>query len=152
MSEILRHMLINHLINTLQRDIKILLCFVLLCLLGPHLQHMEAPRLGVKSELQLPASTTATVMPDLSHLCDLHHSSQQHRLLNPLSGARGGTHNFMDTGQVLYHWATIGTPKYWFSKTASPYDIPIDLQIWCLLSFLFRLQAIINIRTYLLKA
>ena len=28
--------------------------------LGPHLQHMEVPRLGVKLELQLPAYTTAT--------------------------------------------------------------------------------------------
>ena len=27
--------------------------------LGPHLQHMEVPRLGVESELQLPAYTTA---------------------------------------------------------------------------------------------
>ena len=32
-------------------------------------------RLGVKCELQLPAYTTATATPDLSHICDLHHSS-----------------------------------------------------------------------------
>ena len=31
---------------------------------------MEVPALGVKSELQLPAYTTAT--PDLNHVCDLH--------------------------------------------------------------------------------
>ena len=30
--------------------------------LGPHPQHMEVPRLGVESELQLPAYTTATAM------------------------------------------------------------------------------------------
>ena len=29
--------------------------------LGLHLQHMEVPRLGVESELQLPAYATATV-------------------------------------------------------------------------------------------
>ena len=29
------------------------------CFLGPHLQHMEVPRPGVKLELQLPAYTTA---------------------------------------------------------------------------------------------
>ena len=29
------------------------------CFLGLHLQHMEVPRLGVESELQLPAYTTA---------------------------------------------------------------------------------------------
>ena len=34
--------------------------------LGPHPQHMEVPRLGVESELQLPAYTTATATPDPS--------------------------------------------------------------------------------------
>ena len=29
-----------------------------------HLQHMEVPRLGVKSELKLPVYTTATATPD----------------------------------------------------------------------------------------
>ena len=32
--------------------------------LGPHPQHMEVPRLGVKLELQMLAYTTATAMPD----------------------------------------------------------------------------------------
>ena len=32
--------------------------------LGPHLWHMEVPRLGVESELQSLAYTTATAMPD----------------------------------------------------------------------------------------
>ena len=32
--------------------------------LGPHLWHMEVPRLGIELELQLPAYATA--MPDLS--------------------------------------------------------------------------------------
>ena len=47
----------------------------LLLFLGPHPWHMEVPRLGVKSELQLPAYATATAMPDPSCLYDLHHSS-----------------------------------------------------------------------------
>ena len=34
--------------------------------LGLYLRHMEVPRLGVKSEL--PAYTTDTAMPDLSHI------------------------------------------------------------------------------------
>ena len=55
---------------------------------GPHLRHMEVPRLGVESELQLQAYTTATATPDLSCVFDLHHSSQQSQILNPLSGAR----------------------------------------------------------------
>ena len=53
-----------------------------------HLQHMEVPRLGVESKLQLPPYTTATAMQDLSHVCDLHYSSQQCQILNPLSKER----------------------------------------------------------------
>ena len=41
-------------------------------ILGPHLQHVEVPRLGVASELQVPAYTTATATPDLNHICNLH--------------------------------------------------------------------------------
>ena len=43
--------------------------------LGPHPQHVEGPRLGVRSELQLPAYTSATATLDPSCICDLHHSS-----------------------------------------------------------------------------
>ena len=39
-----------------------------LCFLGPHLQHMEVPRLGVELELQLPATATATATQDPSIL------------------------------------------------------------------------------------
>ena len=56
--------------------------------LWPHVRHMEVPRLGVKSELHLPAYNTATAMPDPTCICDLHHSSQQYQILNPLSKAR----------------------------------------------------------------
>ena len=63
--------------------------FHLLSFLGPYLWHMEGPRLGVYSELQPSAYTTATSMPDPSHICNLHHSSRQHRVLNLLSEARG---------------------------------------------------------------
>ena len=57
-------------------------------LLGQHPWYMEVPRLGVKSELQLLANATATATPDLSHVCDLHHSSQQRQILNPLFDSR----------------------------------------------------------------
>ena len=50
--------------------------------------HMEVPRLRVEAELQLLAYTTTTAMPDPSHVCDLHHSSQQLQILNPMSEAR----------------------------------------------------------------
>ena len=56
--------------------------------LGMHPQHMEAPRPGVESELQLLAYTTATAMRDLSLIFNLHHSLWQRLILNPLSRAR----------------------------------------------------------------
>ena len=56
-------------------------CFVLFCFVGPHLWHMELRRLGVKSELQLLAYTTATAMPDPSYICDLHYSSRNYKSL-----------------------------------------------------------------------
>ena len=64
------------------------LFFFFFCFLEPYLQHMEVPRLGVHSELQLLAYATATAMPDLSQVFDLHHSSQQRQIL--IHGARLG--------------------------------------------------------------
>ena len=54
-------------------------------------RHVEVPRLGVKSELQLPAYATATATQDSSSISDLHHSSQQRQILNALSEARDQT-------------------------------------------------------------
>ena len=51
--------------------------FFLFFFLWPYLQHMEVSGLGVKSELQLLAYATATTTQDLSHVCNLHHSSWQ---------------------------------------------------------------------------
>ena len=42
-----------------------------LIFLGLHAWHMEVPRLGVKSKLQLLAYTTVTEIRDLSCACDL---------------------------------------------------------------------------------
>ena len=50
------------------------------------------PGYRFKSELQLPAYTTATATRDLSCVWELHHSSQQGWIINPLSKARDGTH------------------------------------------------------------
>ena len=71
--------------------------------LGPHPRHMEVPRLGVESELQLPAYATATAMPDPSCLCALHHSSWQRQILNPVSEARDRTCVLMDGSQICFH-------------------------------------------------
>ena len=84
------------------------------CFLGLYSWHMEVPRLGVKSVLQLPAYATATAMEDLSLICNLHHSSQQLRILNPLSKARDWTHILMDTSWICSRWATTGPPVLYF--------------------------------------
>ena len=76
-----------------------LLC-LFVCFLAPHVQHMEVPRLGVRSELQLSAYATATATSDPRHICNLHHHSQQHQILNPLSEARDQTHILMDINQI----------------------------------------------------
>ena len=61
----------------------------LLIFLGPHPWHIEVPRLGVKLELQLTAYAMATATRDPSRVCDLHHSSWHHQILNPLSEGPG---------------------------------------------------------------
>ena len=73
----------------------------------------EVSRLGVKLELQWPCYTTATAMPDPSHICDLPHSSWQRWILNPLSEARDWSCILMDTSQVRFCWAMTGTPNFW---------------------------------------
>ena len=54
-------------------------------------------RIGVMAA-SLPA--TATVMPDLSRVFDLHQSSWQHLILNPLREARDLTRILVDTSQI----------------------------------------------------
>ena len=76
---------------------------------------MEVPRLGVQSELQLPAYITATAMWDLSLVClvcDLHHSSRQCQILSPLIEARDRTHNLMVPRRIRFHCTTVGTPMF----------------------------------------
>ena len=67
---------------------------------------MEVPRLGAESELQLPASTTATATPDPSCVCDPHHGSWQHQILNSLSEARNGTRNLVVSSWIRFRCAT----------------------------------------------
>ena len=71
---------------------------------------------GVQSELQPPpyaratATATAAATPDPSRVCNLHPSSQQCRILNPLSEARDRTQNLMVPSWIRFHCATMGTP------------------------------------------
>ena len=61
---------------------------------GAHLWVMDVPRLGVESELQLLAYTATR---DPSHVCDLHCSLWQRRILNLPSKARDGVNILMGT-------------------------------------------------------
>ena len=49
-------------------------------------------------------------MPDPSHVCDLHHSSQQCQILNPLNEARDQGCNLMVPSQIRFRCITMGTP------------------------------------------
>ena len=62
---------------------------------GLHPQHMQVPRLGVELELSLPAYARATATLDPSLFYNLHHSSWQRRILNPLSKVRDRTCNLI---------------------------------------------------------
>ena len=68
----------------------------------------------IQLKLKLLAYTTATATRDPSHICDLHHSSQQRRILNPLSKARDQNCVLMDANQIHFHWATT---ELWYTGT-----------------------------------
>ena len=79
--------------------------------LGPHPWHMEIPRLGVESELWLLAYAIATATPDQSDDCNLHCSSWQHQILNPLSDAGDQTCILMDASEVFNLLSQTGIPN-----------------------------------------
>ena len=75
---------------------------------------MEGPRLGVELELQLPAYPTTTETQDPSRIFNLHHSSRQCWIPDPLTEARDQTLILMDTSRTLFCCATTGTPYFFF--------------------------------------
>ena len=81
------------------------------CFLGPHLRHIEVPRLGAELEVRLLAYATATAMQDPSRVCNLHHSPWQCRILNPLSETRDRTRNLIVTSWIHFCCATTGTQE-----------------------------------------
>ena len=78
---------------------------------------MEVPRLGVELKLQLAAYARAIAVSDPSHICDLHHSSKQRWILNPLTEARDRTRNLMVPSLIRFHCATTGTPVHVILKS-----------------------------------
>ena len=94
--------------DNLQRLYFLLFVFLFL---GLHLQHMEVPRLGVESELQLLAYTTAIATWNLSSIQDPHWSSRQCWIPDPLNEGRDRTLFFRDTSQIHFHCAAMETPS-----------------------------------------
>ena len=79
---------------------------------GVHLYPMDIPRLGVELEMQLPNYTTATAMPDLSCICNLHHSSRQN--------ARSLTHWERPGIEPASWWILVG-----FISTELQWELPL---------------------------
>ena len=71
---------------------------------------MEVSRLGVQSELWPLAYARATATQDPSHVCNLHHSSGQRRIVNLLSKGRDRTRNLMVPSCIRSHCAMTETP------------------------------------------
>ena len=101
--------------------------FYILCLFMATPMAYEVPRLGVQSELQLTTYVRATATPDWSQVCELHHSSWQHRIPNPLIKVRDGSCNLMVPSLISFHCATTGTPciLYSFLLICMPVFIPV---------------------------
>ena len=55
-------------------------------------------------------------MPDLSHICKLHHNLLQHWILNQLSEAKNQTCVLMDASHIHFCWATMGNPCQYVLK------------------------------------
>ena len=98
---------------SLHKKLWILFIYCLfVCFLGPHLWHIEVPKLRIELELQLPAYTTATATLDLSCVCELHHSSWQRQIPNSSSKVRDWTHILMILLGFINCWATKGTLEF----------------------------------------
>jgi len=86
-----------------------------------------------------PAYSTATATPDLSCVCNLHHSSQQCQILNLLSKTRDWTCILMDASHVHFHWTRMGTPPVFSFYLQSN-----------LIVYIFISKSLYNIRRHLL--
>ena len=91
----------------------LIIFFIIFSFLQPYLWHIEVPGLGVESELQLPATATAT--PDLSHICNLYHYLGQWQILDPTEWGQGSNlHLHGHCVKFLTCWATVGTLQILF--------------------------------------
>ena len=84
------------------------------------------------------SQATATAMPDLRHVCNLHHISHQYQLLNPLSEVRDWSHILVDSSQVRYCWTKRWASGFLVCESlcflwGNVYsDIPLNFWLGCL--------------------
>ena len=76
---------------------------------------MEVPRLGVESELQLPAYTQPQEHGIRAASATYTTADDNAGSLNPLSKARDRTYILVDTSQICFHCTTMGTPFFFFT-------------------------------------
>ena len=60
---------------------------------------------------------------------DLHHSSPQHQIFNPLSNARDWTCVLMDTSQICFCRASMGTAKWWSDLQVCLFTPPFSFAV-----------------------
>ena len=100
--------------------------------LGSHPWHEEVPRLGVESELQLPAQATAytTAMWDPSHVCELHLSSWQRRILIHRARPRIKPESSWMLVGFINRWARMGTCTYMHFSRVCAFIYRTDQNLW----------------------
>ena len=85
-------------------------------ILGPRPRHMEVPRLGSNWSCSCWPTPQPQQWGVWTASVNLHHSSWQCQILNLLSEGRDRIHILMDTSQVRYRRATMGTPNVYIFK------------------------------------
>ena len=97
--------------------------------LWPNPQHMKAPRLGVKSELQLPAYTKATATRDLSHVCT--HTTAHSIARSSTHWARRGIKPTSPWILVEFfnHWAMKGPPWNSFDRESDDFSFALMILV-----------------------
>ena len=92
--------------------------FFFFCFLGLHAWHMEIPWLGSNQSYRCWPTPQPLQCWGPSRAFDLHLSSRQRQIPDPLSEARDRTRILMDPSWIRFHCATVGTPGEIMSLSA----------------------------------
>ena len=107
-------------------------CFWPLCLFRAASAAQGGSQARGWTELQLPAHATAPATLDPSQVCNLHHSSRPHWILNPLSKARDWICNLMVSSWIHFCCALTGTPISWILRITEQLSIKKQYPHKCL--------------------